>query len=209
MSVGASDYDALVLGGGPAGSTLATLLAQDGLRVALVEREHMPRPHVGESLIPGVLPALDASGALPLVEAAGFTQKYGATYIWGRSRDPWTVKFSEVYPDQAFAWQVDRAKFDKLLLDHAAAEGVEVRQGVTALGPLGSADQVEGARVRSDDGRDSALAADLTIDATGQDALFGRSFRTREYNTALRHVALYGHWSGGRDAARRHRLGRR
>ena len=199
MKVGASDYDALVLGGGPAGSTLATLLAQDGLRVALVERERMPRPHVGESLIPGVLPALDASGALPLVEAAGFTQKYGATYIWGQSRDPWTVKFSEVYPDQAFAWQVDRAKFDKLLLDHAAAEGVEVRQGVTALGPLGSADQVEGARVRSDDGRDSALAADLTIDATGQDALFGRSFRTREYNTALRHVALYGHWSGGRD----------
>ena len=199
MNAAISGYDALVLGGGPAGSTLATLLAQDGLRVALVEREHMPRPHVGESLIPGVLPALDASGALPLVEAAGFTQKYGATYIWGRSRDPWTVKFSEVYPDQAFAWQVDRAKFDKLLLDHAAAEGVEVRQGVTALGPLGSADRVEGARVRGDDGRDSAVAADLTIDATGQDALFGRSFRTREYNTALRHVALYGHWSGGRD----------
>ena len=74
--------------------------------MALVERERMPRPHVGESLIPGVLPALDASGALPLVEAAGIHAEYGATYIWGRSRDPWTVKFSEVYPDQAFAWQV-------------------------------------------------------------------------------------------------------
>lgn len=192
-------YDALVLGGGPAGSTLATLLAQDGLRVALVERERMPRPHVGESLIPGVLPALDASGALPLVEKAGFTQKYGATYIWGRTREPWTVKFSEVYPDQAFAWQVDRARFDKLLLDHAAAAGVEVRQAVTALGPLGSADDVQGARIRTDDGRERALSADLTIDATGQDALFGRVFRTRHYNAALRHVALYGHWSGGRD----------
>ena len=192
-------FDALILGGGPAGSTLATLLAQDGMRVALVERERMPRPHVGESLIPGVLPALDASGALPLVEKAGFTQKYGATYIWGRTREPWTVKFSEVYPDQAFAWQVDRARFDKLLLDHAAAEGVEVRQGVTALGPLGSVDAVQGARLRADDGRESELAADLTIDATGQDALFGRVFRTRQYNEALRHVALYGHWSGGRD----------
>lgn len=192
-------YDALILGGGPAGSTLAALLSQDGLRVALVEREHMPRPHVGESLIPGVLPALDASGALPLVEKAGFTQKFGATYIWGRSREPWTVKFSEVYPDQAYAWQVDRAKFDKLLLDHAAAEGVEVRQGVTALGPLGSVDAVQGARVRGENGRERALTADLTIDATGQDALFGRVFRTRQYNTALRHVAFYGHWSGGRD----------
>ncbi len=192
-------YDALILGGGPAGSTLATLLAQDGLRVALVEREHMPRPHVGESLIPGVLPALDASGALPLVEKAGFTQKYGATYIWGRTREPWTVKFSEVYPDQAYAWQVDRAKFDKLLLDHAAAEGAEVWQGVTALGPVGSADDVQGARVRTEDGRERALTAALTIDATGQDALFGRVFRTRQYNTALRHVAFYGHWSGGRN----------
>ena len=194
-----SGYDALILGGGPAGSTLATLLAQDGMRVALVEREVMPRPHVGESLIPGVLPALDASGALPLVEKAGFTQKYGATYIWGRTREPWTVKFSEVYPDQAFAWQVNRARFDKLLLDHAEAEGVEVRQGVTALGPLGSVDDVQGARVRAEDGSESALTADLTIDATGQDALFGRVFRTRQYNAALRHVALYGHWSGGRD----------
>ena len=192
-------YDALILGGGPAGSTVATLLAQDGMRVALVEREHMPRPHVGESLIPGVLPALDASGALPLVEKAGFTQKFGATYIWGRTREPWTVKFSEVYPDQAFAWQVDRAKFDKLLLDHAASEGVEVRQGVTALGPLGPADAVQGARIRAEDGSEGALGADLTMDATGQDALFGRAFRTRQYNTALRHVALYGHWSGGRD----------
>ncbi len=192
-------YDALILGGGPAGSTLATLLAQDGLRVALVERERMPRPHVGESLIPGVLPALDASGALPLVEKAGFTQKYGATYIWGRTREPWTVKFSEVYPDRAYAWQVDRAKFDKLLLDHAAAEGAEVWQGVTALGPVGSADDVQGARVRTEDGREHALTAALTIDATGQDALFGRVFRTRQYNTALRHVAFYGHWSGGRN----------
>ena len=199
MSSGSSRYDALVLGGGPAGSTLATLLAQDGMQVALVERELMPRPHVGESLIPGVLPALDASGALPLVEKAGFTQKYGATYIWGRTREPWTVKFSEVYPDQAFAWQVDRARFDKLLLDHAAAEGVEVRQGVVALGPLGGVDDVQGARVRSEDGRETALAADLTVDATGQDALFGRAFRTRQYNDALRHVALYGHWSGGRN----------
>ena len=128
-------YDALILGGGPSGSTLATLLAQDGMRVALVEREYMPRPHVGESLIPGVLPALDASGALPLVQEAGFTQKFGATYVWGRTREPWTVKFSEVYPDQAFAWQVDRG---------------EVRQA--AAGPRG------GGRGGRSSGRDGAGA---------------------------------------------------
>ncbi len=198
MSSPSDAYDALILGGGPAGATLGALLARDGLRAAVLEKERMPRPHVGESLIPGVLAALDASGALPKVERAGFTRKYGATYVWGRTREPWTVKFSEVYPDQAFAWQVDRAAFDKLLLDHAAAEGVEVHQGVTALGPLGSDGRVEGARVRLADGSETTVAADLTIDATGQDALFGRHFRTREFNAALRHVALYGHWSGGR-----------
>ncbi len=81
-----SQYDVLILGGGPAGATLGALLAQDGLNVAIVEREQMPRPHVGESLIPGVFPALASSGALAAVESAGFTQKYGATYIWGRTR---------------------------------------------------------------------------------------------------------------------------
>ena len=192
-----SQYDILILGGGPAGSTLGALLAKDGLNVAIVEREQMPRPHVGESLIPGVLPALASSGALAAVESAGFTQKYGATYIWGRTREPWTGKFSEVYPDQAFAYQVDRAKFDKILLDHAASEGADVYENTTALGPLGSSDHVYGARVRNESGPEFEMAADLTIDATGQNALFGRHFRTRQFNEELRHVALYGHWSGG------------
>ena len=133
------------------------------------------------------------------MEQAGFTQKFGATYIWGRTREPWTVKFSEVYPDQAFAWQVDRARFDKLLLDHAEAEGVEVRQGVTALGPVGSADDVQGARVRAADGRETALTAELTIDATGQDALFGAGVSDAPVQHGAAARAFYGHWSGGRD----------
>jgi len=194
-----SSHDVLILGGGPAGATLGALLAQDGLNVAIVEREQMPRPHVGESLIPGVLPALAASGALDAVESAGFTRKYGATYVWGRSRKPWTVKFNEVYPDQAFSYQVDRAKFDKLLLDHASSEGVAVCEGTTALGPLGTSDNVQGACVRDADGHEREIESELTIDATGQDALFGRHFRTREFNESLRHVALYGYWSGGHD----------
>ena len=119
----AVEADVAVIGGGPAGSSLATLLRQQGYRVTLLERETFPRPHVGESMLPGVLFALAKTGALERVEKAGFTRKYGATYIWGRSRDPWTIRFSEISQDRTFTFQCDREVFDKLLLDHARDEG--------------------------------------------------------------------------------------
>ena len=199
MSMAQPDHDVLILGGGPAGSTLGAMLANDGLTVAIVEQSLMPRPHVGESLIPGVLPPLKESGALASVQSAGFTKKYGATYVWGRTRTPWTVKFNEVYPDQAFSYQVDRSLFDKILLDHAAESGVTVHQETTALSPIGNSTAVSGARLSNRDGQEFDMKAALTIDATGQNALFGRHFRTRNFNEGLRHIALYGYWSGGRD----------
>ena len=79
----AVEADVAVIGGGPAGSSLATLLRQQGYRVTLLERETFPRPHVGESMLPGVLFALRKTGALERVERAGFTRKYGATYNLG------------------------------------------------------------------------------------------------------------------------------
>ena len=199
MSIAQPDHDVLILGGGPAGSTLGAMLANAGLSVAIVEQSLMPRPHVGESLIPGVLQPLEESGALDAVQSAGFTKKYGATYVWGRTRTPWTVKFNEVYPNQAFSYQVDRSQFDKILLDHAAESGATVHQETTALAPIGNSTAVSGARLRDRDGREFDMKAALTIDATGQNSLFGRHFRTRNFNEGLRHIAVYGYWSGGRD----------
>ena len=87
--------DAVVIGGGPGGSTAATMMARQGLSVILVERENFPREHVGESLLPASIPVLEELGVLPAVQQAGFLPKYGATMVWGRQSEPWSWYFRE------------------------------------------------------------------------------------------------------------------
>ena len=193
----AVEADVAVIGGGPAGSSLATLLRQQGYRVTLLERETFPRPHVGESMLPGVLFALAKTGALERVEKAGFTRKYGATYIWGRSRDPWTIRFSEISQDRTFTFQCDREVFDKLLLDHARDEGVDVREGHQVTRALTSDGRVTGLAFTDGDGNAGEVRARMCVDASGQWSVLGRQFRLREHNENLRHVALFGHYHGG------------
>ena len=193
----AVECDVAVVGGGPAGSSLATLLRQSGYSVTLLERERFPRPHVGESMLPGVLFALGKTGALERVEKAGFTKKYGATYIWGRGRDPWTIRFSEVPQDRTFTFQCDREVFDKLLLDHARDEGVDVREGHQVTRALMTDGRVSGLTFTNDEGESGEVRARMCVDASGQWSVLGRQFRLREHNENLRHVALFGHYHGG------------
>ena len=193
----AVETDIAVIGGGPAGSSLATLLRQSGYRVTLLERETFPRPHVGESMLPGVLFALAKTGALERVEQAGFTRKYGATYIWGRARDPWTIRFSEIPQDRTFTFQCDREVFDKLLLDHARDEGVDVREGHQVTRALMTDEQVTGLAYTNNAGESGEIRARMCVDASGQWSVLGRQFRLRAHNHNLRHVALFGHYHGG------------
>ena len=193
----AVECDVAVVGGGPAGSSLATLLQQQGSRVTLLERERFPRPHVGESMLPGVLFALGKTGALERVEKAGFTKKYGATYIWGRGRDPWTIRFSEVPQDRTFTFQCDREVFDTLLLDHARDEGVDVREGHRVTRAHMTDGQATGLSFTNEDGETGEVRARMCVDASGQWSVLGRQFRLREHNENLRHVALFGHYHGG------------
>ena len=86
-----TDPDVVVIGGGPAGSTAATMLARKGWSVRLFEREHFPREHIGESLLPASIPILEELGALPAIQRAGFLKKWGATMVWGTTREPWSA----------------------------------------------------------------------------------------------------------------------
>src|SRR5215468_2952565 len=123
-----ANFDVIVIGGGPAGSTAAGFLAQAGARVLLLERERFPRYHIGESLLSASLPILEALGVMPAIEQAGFLRKPGGTFIWGAQAEPWSFFFRDDPGGRPHSFQVVRSQFDHILLRHAAALGAEVRE---------------------------------------------------------------------------------
>ena len=108
--------DVLVIGGGPGGSTVATMLARKGHQVVLLERERFPRHHIGESLLPASFPVLEELGVLPAIQQAGFLPKWGATMVWGREHTHWSWYFRETNQKHPHAYQVWSPIFDQLLL---------------------------------------------------------------------------------------------
>ena len=207
--------DVVVIGGGPGGSAAATMLARQGWQVLLLERERFPRAHVGESLLPASIPVLEELGVLPAVEAQGFLKKWGATMVWGRDRTPWSWFFGETNRRYPYAYQVWRPRFDQLLLDNAAAQGVTVRQGCRATQVLftqaltdatpapadvaaPSRGRAVGVRYRADDGTAGTVGARFVVDASGQGALLGRQLALRRWDESFRNLAVYAYYAGAR-----------
>ena len=188
------DYDVIVAGGGPAGSTAATMLTRKGWRVLLLEAARFPREHIGESLLPASLPVLEDLGVLGAVREAGFLPKPGATMVWGSSREPWTWLFRETNLTHPTAFQVVRSTFDELLLRNAAGNGVEVCESARVTDVAFSDDGVE---VRYNEGQPRSLQARFFVDATGQTGLLGRALGLREHDPDFRNLAIYGYFRGG------------
>jgi halogenation protein CepH len=190
--------DVAIVGGGPAGSVAAALLAGAGLRVVVLERERFPRYHIGESLLSATMPILEAAGALPRIEAHGFLRKPGGTFQWGRQAEPWSFWFREDPGGRPHAFQVVRAEFDQLLLQNARDQGAEVHEehAVEAIDDDGPSPVVRGVAAG---GRAFTLRPRFLIDASGQRALIGTRRGLRRFNDFFKNLAIFGYW---RDAER-------
>jgi flavin-dependent dehydrogenase len=189
-------YDLIVVGGGPAGSAAAAVAAKKGLRVLLLEAASHPRTHVGESLLPGVIPILDAMGALQDIENAGFTRKTGSTHIgWGLTPE-WDLWFteSEEYP---YSWLVERSRFDEILFRAAARAGAEAIENAPVKSFVREGDRVVGVTYKPK-GEEAIreARAPMTFDCSGQAMLMARDLGLRELIDGLQHEASWAHWEG-------------
>ncbi|MBK7405932.1 MAG: tryptophan 7-halogenase [Phycisphaerales bacterium] len=207
MAVGARrEVDVAIVGGGPGGSTLATLLKkyEPSLRVLVLEKEKFPREHVGESHLPPIGAVLHEMGVWDKVEAANFPIKIGATYRWGNTNDLWDFEFlpPAKFKDQArpatyegqrrlTAFQVDRMVYDDILLRHAESLGVEVREETLVRNIEHEGDRITGL-VLADGSR---VEASHYVDAAGNTGLFHRAMGVGAMvPETLKNIAIWGYW---------------
>ncbi|HWZ90941.1 MAG TPA: NAD(P)/FAD-dependent oxidoreductase [Polyangiaceae bacterium] len=192
-----SQYDVIVIGGGPAGAAVATRLSQRGRRVVLLEKERFPRFHIGESMLPCSMPLIEELGAMPRLKAAEFLPKYAAEFVTADGSLKRRYAFADgLVQGPGSAYEVDRSEFDQLLLDNAVERGVEVRQGVQVT--RFELDRARGVSVvgRAEDGSETTLQAEMLIDATGQSSLLAGRLGLREMDQELKNFAVFSHFEG-------------
>jgi halogenation protein CepH len=200
---GVEDVDVVVIGGGPGGSTMASLVAMQGHRVVLLEKEKFPRWQIGESLLPATVHGVcRLTGVADKLARAGFTVKRGGTQRWGANPQPWTFSFSvspKMTGQTSFAYQVERSKFDQILLDHARTLGADVREQCSVTDVISDDDRVRGVTYTGPGGEAHQIRARYVVDASGNKS---RTYKvvggTRNYSEFFRSLALFGYFEGGK-----------
>jgi flavin-dependent dehydrogenase len=194
------EFDVIVIGGGPAGSTTAALLAEYGHRVLLLEREPFPRYHIGESLIPYTWFTLNRLGVIDQLKDSACPKKYSVQFvsITGKVSQPFYF-FQTIKHECAVTWQVWRGEFDAMLLDNARAKGAHVRQGVTVRDVLMDGSRVVGVRADTrEGGKNHEIRAKVVVDATGRDSLLSRKFGWKDRDADLNKIAVWSYFKGAK-----------
>ncbi|KAJ7121941.1 putative halogenase [Mycena filopes] len=191
--------DILVIGGGPSGSFAAAALAREGYEVTLLERDHFPRYHIGESMLPSCRPFMRFIGVEQKVVDHGFCVKVGAALKFNQTKREGYTDFINPDPNKA-AWNVDRAEFDEILLKNAGENGARVVEGVSVSSINFSPDndkQPVSAEYTSDTGASGTVKFNYLVDASGRNGIMSTKYlKNRKFNKALRSVAFWGYWTG-------------
>jgi flavin-dependent dehydrogenase len=187
--------DVLVVGGGPAGSTIAALLAEAGRDVVVIEKSHHPRFHIGESLLPANVALFDKLGVREQVEAIGM-QKYGVEFVSPDHEHRQFIEFQEAWDkSMPYAWQVRRSELDELLFREAAKKGARTFEGQRVREVAFDGDGAV-AQVELEDATRCSWRARFVVDASGRDTLLANQMRCKERNKRHNSSALYGHYTG-------------
>ena len=196
--------DVVVIGGGPSGATVATLVAKAGFRVQLLEREHFPRYHIGESLIPETFWVLDRLGMLTKLQGSRFVEKHSVQFVTEQGKLSEPFYFGDYKPHESSqTWQVTRAEFDKMMLDNAREHGVDVREGMRVLDVLFENGRAVGVRAIDEAGVTQEIRCTVVVDAAGQSCLIQDRLGLREWDPVLKKAAIWTYWKGAkRDAGR-------
>ncbi|MEX2091053.1 MAG: NAD(P)/FAD-dependent oxidoreductase [Pirellulales bacterium] len=204
----ANEYDCIVIGGGPSGSTAAALVADAGYRTLLLERDVEPRRKVGESLMPETYWVFERLGVLDKLYRSPFVRKVGVQFVSSSQRESSPFLFTQHDPRECGrTWHVERAQFDQLLLEHAAEQGVEVHRGVRVRDAVFEGDRAVGVRLMQDhdaaggtngNGTDRVIRARVIVDAAGQQGLLSGRAASRKPSVDMRKAAIWGHFRGAR-----------
>ena len=186
-------YDVIIIGGGPAGSTLGSYLSKAGIKNLILEGHNHPRPHVGESLVLSTMRVFGELGLIDKMDQAGFPKKFGASWrdFSGKEQALHFAEFRQEGIDRDHTYHVDRSKFDLLLLKHAESLGSEVHQGVQVRRVNFEGDQAVGVRARFA-GQEIDIPAKIVVDASGRQTLLGRQLNLKQNDKIFNQYAVHG-----------------
>ncbi len=191
--------DVAVIGGGPAGAALATFLSRAGLRCDVFEADRYPRYHIGESLIPHTYGILGRLGLLPKLRASDYPEKHSVRFVSPSGEESTPFYFSETIEGEASrTWQVERASFDRLCLDHARDAGTHVQMQTKAERVIFDGARATGVHVQPVGGTPYDVSARVVVDASGRTTLIGRQLNLRCPVPGLRKASIWSYYKGGK-----------